>query len=144
LKLEDKMKNNETEQRLVEKNIRLTPMRILVLNVLMKSEVTMSLSDIERSFEKSDRVTIYRTLKTFEKKGLVHSIIDSAGTPKYAACEVGCTCHMERDLHVHFQCRGCDETFCLPTHKIPKISLPEKFIGEEVNLVVKGLCVKCA
>lgn len=137
------MNKKEAEKRLAEKKIRFTPMRILVLDVLMKSEVTMSLSNIESSFEKSDRVTIYRTLKTFEKKGIVHSIIDSTGTPKYAACEVGCTCHMERDLHVHFQCHSCNETFCLPTYKIPKISLPEKFIGEEVNLVVKGMCEKC-
>ena len=132
------------EIRLNEKNIRPTAMRLLVLETLDGQKATISLSDIEKSFEKSDRITLYRTMKTFKENGLVHSIDDGTGTPKYALCEEGCNCEMERDLHVHFHCKVCNETFCLPKHKIPEIELPEKFIPEEANLVVKGVCGKCA
>lgn len=133
----------ELETRLSSKNIRPTAMRLLVLEILNAQKTAVSLSDLENSFEKSDRITLYRTIKTFQENGLVHSIDDGTGAPKYALCEEGCNCDIERDLHVHFHCRVCSETFCLPKYKIPDIELPEKFRPEEANLVVKGICGKC-
>jgi Fur family ferric uptake transcriptional regulator len=38
----------------------------------------------------------------------------------------------------------CGETFCLPKSRIPEIPLPEYFRAEEVNLVMKGVCARCA
>ena len=119
-------------------------MRLLVLKALSVQYAAISLSELEKQFEKSDRITLYRTLKTFQENGLVHSIDDGTGAPKYALCEEGCECNIERDLHVHFHCRVCSETFCLPKYKIPEIELPSMFKGEEANLVVKGICGKCA
>lgn len=132
------------EIRLNEKNIRPTVIRLLVLETLDGQKAAISLSDIEKSFERSDRITLYRTIKTFQKKGLVHSIDDGSGAPKYALCERDCNCDIERDLHVHFHCRVCNDTFCLPKYKIPEIDLPERFRPEEANLVVKGICGNCA
>ena len=133
----------ELENILNKKKIRLTAMRLLVMETLSDQKSAISLSELEKSFEKSDRITLYRTLKTFQEKGLVHSIDDGTGAPKYALCEEGCECDIEKDLHVHFHCRICNETFCMPKYKIPKIELPVKFKAEEANLVVKGVCVKC-
>lgn len=132
------------EARLQGRNIKPTATRLLVLRVLAGQYSAISLSELERKFEKSDRVTLYRTLKTFQEKGLVHSVDDGTGSPKYALCEEGCECDIERDLHVHFHCRICGETFCLPKYKIPEISLPGAFVGEEASLVVKGVCGACA
>ena len=132
------------EAKLNKKGIRPTAMRLLALEVLSRQNTTISLSDLEKSFEKSDRITLYRTLKTFQENGLVHSIDDGTGAPKYALCEDGCECDMAKDLHVHFHCRTCNETFCLPKYKIPEVELPEKFRAEEANLVVKGVCGKCS
>lgn len=135
---------NEFESILTEKNIRPTAMRLLVLEELSGQNTAISISDMEKSFGRSDRITLYRSLKTFQEKGLVHSIDDGTGAPKYALCEEGCECDMGKDLHVHFHCLMCGETFCLPKYKIPEIELPEKFRAEEVNLVVKGVCANCA
>lgn len=118
-------------------------MRLLVLEALSGQKAATSLSDLEKFFEKSDRVTLFRTLKTFQENGLVHGIDDGTGVPKYALCEEGCECDIKTDLHVHFHCRICNETFCLPKYKIPEIDLPEEFRPEEANLVVKGICGKC-
>ena len=134
----------ELEDKLKQKDIRPTAMRLLVLETLVVQKAAISLSDLEKTFEKSDRVTLFRTLKTFQENGLVHSIDDGTGAPKYALCAEGCNCDIERDLHVHFHCRVCSETFCLPKYKIPEIELPSMFKGEEANLVVKGICGKCA
>jgi Fur family ferric uptake transcriptional regulator len=78
-------------------------MRELVLDILTEQKVAISSSDLEQKFQKSDRVTLYRTLKTFEEKKLIHSIDDGTGAVKYALCKESCQCHPE-DLHVHFFC----------------------------------------
>lgn len=119
-------------------------MRLLVFEFLQKQHAAVSLSDIEDSFDTSDRTTLYRTLKTFEEKGVVHQIDDGTGTAKYALCETDCDCLIEQDLHLHFHCSECSETVCLTEHKIPHIHLPEGFQAENVNLVVKGICDKCS
>jgi Fur family ferric uptake transcriptional regulator len=131
------------EQKLSNKNIQPTAMRILVLNSLLEQNSAVSLSDIEKNLEPADRITIYRTLKTFEGKGLVHMIDDGTGSPKYALCLEECDATQHHDLHVHFNCVLCKETFCLPDTKIPEILLPDNFTSTEMNLVVKGICSKC-
>ena len=70
-----------------------------------------TLSDIENAFEKADRTTLYRTIKTFEEKAIVHQIDDGTGITKYALCENGCNCEIETDLHLHFHCNNCNELF---------------------------------
>lgn len=138
-------KNNvsKIESLLQKNNIRPTAMRILVYKFLLENEAAKGLTDIENHFAKSDRTTLYRTIKTFEDKGIVHQIDDGTGTAKYALCEEGCNCEIETDLHLHFHCNLCDETICLTDHKIPQINLPNGFSAENANLVIKGICDKC-
>lgn len=131
------------EEKLGKNGIRPTAMRLLVMEALAGRESAVSLSDLERSFEKSDRVTLYRTLKTFQEHKMIHSIDDGSGAPKYALCEDDCECDIQGDLHVHFHCRVCNETICLPKNKIPEITLPQRFIPEEANLVIRGICKNC-
>ncbi|GAB3833116.1 Fur family transcriptional regulator [Pontibacter rugosus] len=132
----------ELETRLKSRRIRPTAMRLLVLEILQKQTAAVSLQDLEAAFVKADKVTIYRTLKTFEEKGLVHCIEDGTGIRKYALCEEGCVCAPE-DVHVHFYCKGCKETYCLPTSKVPAVPMPERFRKVEANLLVQGFCSLC-
>jgi Fur family ferric uptake transcriptional regulator len=134
----------EIEEKLESKGIRPTAMRILIYKYMAEKEVAIALNDIENTFVKADRTTLYRTLKTFEEKGIVHQIDDGTGTSKYALCEPGCSCELDQDLHLHFHCSNCDETVCLTEHKIPHINLPEGYMAEEANLVIKGICEKCS
>lgn len=134
---------NQVEEVLKLRRIRPTAMRILIWRYLKKNNRAVALTDIEQAFDKSERTTLYRTIKTFEKNGLVHQIDDGTGISKYALCEPNCKCDPAVDLHLHFHCLLCMETTCLTDHKIPHISLPRNFITEEINLVVKGSCDKC-
>ncbi|CAM4084097.1 Fur family transcriptional regulator, ferric uptake regulator [Pedobacter westerhofensis] len=133
----------EAEDILVHKEISPTAMRLLVLRFLLNQASAISLTELEKGLGPSDRVTIYRVLKKFEEKGLVHSIDDGSGAPKYALCAEDCVAGHHHDLHVHFFCNACRETSCLPKSKIPQVTLPEGFASEEVNLMVKGTCSKC-
>lgn len=132
------------EQVLESKNIRVTAMRLLIYKYLAKKQVAVTLTDIENAFAKADRTTLYRTIKTFEEKGIAHQIDDGTGIVKYALCEQDCNCEIETDLHLHFHCNICNETVCLTEHKIPQIKVPDGFISENINLVVKGICDKCS
>lgn len=134
----------EIEKRLAENGVRPTAMRILIYKYLAEKEVAIALTDMENAFSKADRTTLYRTLKTFEEKRIVHQIDDGTNISKYALCEPGCNCEMEQDLHLHFHCDSCDETVCLTEHKIPHINLPDGFVAENANLVIKGICDKCS
>lgn len=118
-------------------------MRLIVLDFLQKQIKAVSLTDIELGLGRTDRVTVYRTIKTFGEHGLVHSIDDGSGAPKYALCIEDCNIIGHQDLHVHFHCNTCQETFCLPDLTLPTISLPNGFKSEETNLIVKGTCDKC-
>lgn len=135
---------NTIEELLESKGVRITAMRLLISKFLAEKKVAVTLSDIENAFAKADRTTLYRTLKTFEEKAIVHQIDDGTGITKYAMCEEDCNCEMERDLHLHFHCNNCGETVCLTEHKIPQIKVPDGFVSENVNLVVKGICDKCS
>lgn len=134
---------NDIEKFLEEKQVRPTAMRLLIFKFLAKNKLAVTLSDIELAFGNSDRTTLYRTIKTFEEKGIVHQIEDGTGVAKFALCEAGCNCEMDNDLHLHFHCTNCMETQCLTERKIPKINLPSGFTATDANLVVKGVCKKC-
>jgi Fur family ferric uptake transcriptional regulator len=134
----------EIEKRLNDNGVRPTAMRILIYKYIAEKEVAVALTDIENAFAKADRTTLYRTLKTFEEKGIVHQIDDGTHISKFALCEPGCNCELEQDLHLHFHCTNCDETVCLTEQKIPHINLPDGYVAEDANLVLKGICEKCS
>lgn len=138
------MKILELEQKLNAKNINPTAMRILVLDHLLQQKSALSLTDIEKGMNPADRITIYRTLKTFAEKGLVHVVNDGIGSPKYALCLEGCDASKHQDLHVHFYCDNCKNTCCLPNTTVPSIALPKGFSSLEMNLVVRGICKDCS
>lgn len=132
----------EIDNKLKSKNIKPTAMRQLVLKILTEQKTAISLPELEQKFEKADKATLYRTLKTFQKNKLIHSIDDGTGSVKYALCHDTCECHPE-DLHVHFLCAICNQTFCLNDIPVPTINLPSSFALESVNMVVKGVCSNC-
>ncbi|MBU3928736.1 MAG: transcriptional repressor [Bacteroidetes bacterium] len=134
--------NENINNKLNAKSIKPTAMRQLVLHVLAEQKSAVSMQELEQKFEKADKVTLYRTLKTFEEKKLIHSIDDGTGSIKYALCRESCQCRPE-ELHVHFYCTECKQTYCLNDIPIPSVNLPVHFTLENINMVVKGICANC-
>jgi|SRR5699024_4219825 len=125
------------------KNVRPTAMRLLVYKALSENKTAISLTDLENDLETADRTTLYRTIKTFEDQGIVHSIDDGTGIMKYALCPTYCNKDHHKDLHLHFHCKVCEETKCLTDYDVPHINLPQGYIAENINFTVKGTCQKC-
>jgi len=130
------------DDKLNSKHVKPTAMRELVLDVLIKQTTAISLSDLEQKFEKADKVTLYRTLKTFEENKIIHSIDDGSGSVKYAMCTDTCQCN-PAELHVHFFCTMCQKTYCLNEIPVPSVTLPVNFDLQSINMVVKGICANC-
>ena len=141
----DKM-NALTVKTLRTHQIRPTEKRLAILSAFQQNNYAMSHADLERELGVNcDRVTIYRTLETFENNGLIHKIVDDSPVTKYALCHPeDCSAHQHNDQHLHFQCRRCGHTFCLPLIKIPEVDLPEGYQLDSLSMVAEGLCKPCA
>ncbi len=121
-----------------------TEVRKKVLALFIESQSALSLSDIESAFSKIDRITLYRTLKTFETKGIIHKAVDGTNHPKYAMCEASCSEHKHHDNHAHFHCLSCGKTVCF--EQVANPSIPEVLNGytvEETTLILSGTCKDC-
>ena len=139
----------KTEKTLLAKGIRPTQMRSKIYKFLKRKQSAVSFSDLKKAFvQKSEtnktanRTTFYRNLKIFEDKGLIHQINDGTGVAKFAISNENVKGKYGSDLHLHFHCTECKKTICLP-NKIPEESLPDDYKINDVNLVLKGICVKC-
>ena len=123
--------------------LRTTQTRQEILHLFLRSDYALSHGDIEKEVDSSlDRVTVYRTLKTFLDKGLIHKVLDDAGGMKYALCNEACSTANHHHDHVHFKCTKCGQTNCLQV-EIPGIKLPAGYQARELNLLIQGVCSNC-
>jgi len=141
------MNNIETEsyQNLLVKNgLKKTGARLQVLDVLSHRNSATSQPYLENKIGKDiDRVTLYRILKTFEEKGIIHRVLDKQGTANYALCTSSCSENHHHDEHVHFNCNNCLRVYCLDDVKIPPLKIEKGFKIEDMNLIVSGICKDC-
>ncbi|MCP4177785.1 MAG: transcriptional repressor [bacterium] len=128
---------------LKEKKVKATAVRELVLDVFLKHPHALSLSAIEEILPWRDRVTIFRTLKTFEQKGVIHKIKDGSDSVKYALCYENCESYAHFDIHPHFHCEKCGKTICLNKQKINIDDIPDDIIINNYSLILNGLCIDC-
>ena len=130
---------------LLKKNeLRATPVRKELLSMFLKAKNALSNQDIEEQMSDVDRVTLYRTLKSFQEKGIIHRAYDNTDTAKYAACSEHCDAHAHHDEHLHFHCSNCDNTFCVDEIPIPKLEMPAGFTAKSTNIMVEGICGACS
>jgi Fur family ferric uptake transcriptional regulator len=133
----------ELEQKLLDRDIKPTAVRLLIFKAMVEYPQAFSLSDLEAVLEIVDKSTISRTITLFHNHLVIHSIDDGSGSMKYSVCNDDCQCELN-ELHVHFNCTHCHKTYCLESVSIPPVQLPEKFLLENINFVMKGLCDKCS
>jgi Fur family ferric uptake transcriptional regulator len=128
---------------LKEAKLRVTNCREDVLKVFKNKGVAITHSYIETELgNKHDRVTLYRTLHSFLKKGIIHKVLDEGGSAKYALCS-NCDQYHHHDNHVHFKCNICNEIVCLEGIKIPHIDIPSSYKVSDIGILIQGTCNKC-
>lgn len=135
--------STNTKQLLKSHSLRITPFRQQVLQLFVDHNFAISSKKIQDELVDADRITVYRTLKSFVDKGLVHEAFDGTDTPKYALCEELCDEYSHHDQHVHFHCNNCDETYCVEEVEVPYITTPKGFEVKSTNIVLNGKCSNC-
>lgn len=132
------------ETLLRSKNLRITPFRVAVLAVFKKYKNAIDIAQIEKSLKEFDRITLYRTVKTFIESGLIHEIVMPGDIKKLALCNDDCgnENHEHHHQHLHFKCDKCDEIFCLELKLFPKITYP-KFKINSLEIQGSGVCEDC-
>lgn len=132
-----------TRNILKKASLRVTPVRVQVLDLITNSNKALSSQDIEAELHDVDRITLYRTLKTFEKKGIIHEAMDGTNKTKYAMCIDECSEDHHHDSHAHFHCESCGKTVCVEDVTIPKVQLPEHLKITQANIILQGECDQC-
>lgn len=123
--------------------LRKTETRIHVLNIFFNNEYALAHSALEKQLGNAyDRVTIYRTLNTFEEAGIIHQV-PSNGEAKFALCHAHCDHQHHQDQHLHFNCTNCNQTFCLENVNIPTIEYPKNYDVHSLNITATGVCKNC-
>lgn len=130
------------EQTLENAGIRVTAVRLMIWKQIKQLDGVFSLYDLEEALPTVTRSTLFRTLTVFSEAHLLHNVDDGSGSQKYCVCHHDDTRHCMG--HVHLTCHVCHQTICLTNVKIPQVPLPEGFVVDESEYVVKGICPKCA
>ena len=137
---------NNIETTLKARGIKPTSNRVLVIRALADAHGPMSLAELEAKIDTLEKSSIFRVLGLFLAHHLVHAVEDGRGIVKYEICnshnhDEGAG---DDDLHPHFYCTACQQTFCIHTAEIPQVTLPEGFKPASTNYMIKGLCPDCA
>lgn len=144
LKKNQPMKDTTIQNILKRHQLKKTATRTKILELYINHDHALSHKEIEDILsDKHDRVTIYRTLNSFEEKGIIHKVHDNNPSVRYALCGNDCGHQHHQDDHIHFNCTACNKTFCIESVLLPTISIPTSFHTESIHFFAKGLCKNC-
>ncbi|PIQ20390.1 MAG: Fur family transcriptional regulator [Cytophagales bacterium CG18_big_fil_WC_8_21_14_2_50_42_9] len=142
--MNDTNRDKDLTQLLQQHNLKVTGPRLSILNILAARDIGTSQPDLENILKPEvDRVTLYRALKTFTDKGIIHKVFDTHGTATYALCSDSCTEHQHHDEHLHFNCTVCNQVYCLNDIQFPEIKLPTGFTSDFMTFTAAGICNRC-
>ena len=125
-------------------SLRATPVRTAILTHLLKTGGPVSHGDLwkRKRIRAFNRVTVYRTLLTLQKNGIVHGVQGIDGVWRFCA-------HPSRrercpGNHPHFVCTRCRRMICLLGQSMPYVEVPEGTLVQAKQFVVYGLCAECS
>ena len=136
--------SEHTRQILVRGKLRITDFRLRLLEVFVaSSHSALTQKEIESRIGEHDRITLYRTLKSFEAAELIHQVVDGSLENKYAFCLHDCPDHRAQEEHAHFLCNECKTTYCLGSITDLAITVPSNYSLDKVQLALTGTCSAC-
>lgn len=99
--MKDSLALEKALSRLKKAHLKVTPIRKSLLNFLLKHHGPFPIEEIHKK-TLGDRVTIYRTLDSLERAGLIHKVFFGDNIVRYE--------YHDPDFHHHHViCRSCDK-----------------------------------
>jgi Fur family ferric uptake transcriptional regulator len=121
-----------------------TTLRTSILELFISSNRALSSKEIEGMLpQKPDRVTLFRILKDFEGKCIIHKITEPNGSTLFAFCVHTGHNNAIHNQHLHFTCTICNSTYCINDVNLPLIKIPKGYKITEWNMSAKGICSAC-
>ncbi len=137
---------SETSQRienlLNSADLRRTGPRVAILSVLLHTRKPLSQDQIAAKLAPTipNKVTIYRTLESFCKAGLVHRAFMHKRAWHFELAD-RCT---ESQCHPHFACKKCGVISCLVGLSVSIVEgLKKGFEIHRQQVQLEGLCPRC-
>jgi len=122
--------------------LKITTARLKVLSAIVPVGTAVSIRSITRGTKGISRITLYKTLKTLEKKGAIYKLFDLRGATYYALGSFDGV--KQPPMYIHFNCPGCMKMFASPPQKRLTISLPKGFKARMFVLCIEGKCGVCS
>jgi Fur family ferric uptake transcriptional regulator len=135
--------NSQIHNALKAANLYHTKCRATILKILLNANKPLNHEQIAHRLGKKhfNKVTIYRTLESFCKVGLVHKAFMQKRAWHFESAR-DCS---ESQCHPHFTCTKCGQTHCLTGMTPPLIKSPHRgFIIHHQEIRLEGLCPACA
>lgn len=138
------MSDSNNGQILRKAGLRVTPFRVKVLDIFQShTHAAVKNQDLEAQLGPHDRITLYRTLRSFEEKQIIHRVTDGSNDLKYALCHQDCEVHRDSVNHPHFLCNDCGRTYCLDSIGELAINIPENYKINSIQVALSGVCDQC-
>ncbi|GAF02938.1 Fur family transcriptional regulator [Saccharicrinis fermentans] len=134
----------DAENILKQKGLKVTQNRLELVTLLKEAIHPMNQKDIEATLSgQSDRVTIYRNLKSLVKNEVIHKIEVNGSITSYSINRNIFNTEYDTE-HLHFHCNICHQITCMPQCKIKQYELPEGYIQQSSKLIINGICKLCS
>jgi Fur family transcriptional regulator, ferric uptake regulator len=133
----------ECTEILTQHAVRKTDTRIQVLELLFKYEHAITQNDLEKELGNSfDKVTLHRTLHTFEQAGIVHEI-PVEGESKFALSKICFKNNPSQSEPIYFTCQTCKHVYYLDGVPTPQLAYKGEFEINSLTIAAKGVCKNC-
>ncbi|UCH87318.1 MAG: transcriptional repressor [Dehalococcoidia bacterium] len=128
-----------------QEGYRLTPQRIMILDIINDSMSHISAEEIHRKVQEQypfvNISTIYRTLNLLKKLRLISETDLGDGYVRYELLE------RERHRHHHLVCRQCGESFAFEDELLKPLQIrllkEYGFAADVDHFAIFGLCQRC-
>lgn len=125
---------------LYSKNLKRTGCRKGIIEIIMAADMALSEKEIKSQLTGNyDRTTFYRSFKTLVEHNIVHKIVIDNQIVKFALDNAIAS----KNEHAHFYCNECHSVQCIESELKQEIKLPDGYIEEEMEILVKGTCAFC-
>lgn len=127
---------------LKSRKLKKTTARVELLSAMMHYGSAMPFAKMQQKLGATDRITLYRTLKTLVDKGVIHKAFFDQDETYYALCASTCVHQAHQHDHIHFKCISCKLVSCVHLEGAPLFSVKGLHINY-LNINAEGVCSAC-
>ncbi|GHU80411.1 hypothetical protein FACS1894145_6770 [Bacteroidia bacterium] len=128
---------------LKSKGLKKTAQRIMLINILQAKGISQSENEIKVNMGAMyDRITFYRTVQKLIEMNIIHRIAVDNVTVRYALNDQDEVKNSQNP--VRFFCKECHSTYYLENSPIPDFQLPDGYVAQGYEVLIKGICDACS